>query len=302
MTCLDEPYLGRAADPHPKLFSRIAAEGIYYPLNTTPQILKEFFSQMATAEVIVADDIVSFLASGDQDTSPWDALDTVTPPWSRIWIDYEYPSDKTMRFGALIINDRWATKETTGRAGITFCEGAHGRPPFIGAASAIIEYDHQGKLKGNILRGIPKEHTRWSDADRESWEINQHFHLGLVLAVLDFLHLKNATTEEQPIDRRHAKHCHRRFGTKQAGYTFRTVCIDSEPLRQYQRRIAESVRAGTMPLHKVRGTYTKYGAEHGRGLLFGKFSGKFFHRPHLRGKSENGIVHKDFKLRQPQLV
>ncbi len=42
-------------------------------------------------------------------------------------------------------------------------------------------------------------------------------------------------------------------------------------------------------LHGVRGHYATYGKD-GRGLLFGKYSGRFWIPPHIRGSKENGEV------------
>jgi hypothetical protein len=42
--------------------------------------------------------------------------------------------------------------------------------------------------------------------------------------------------------------------------------------------------------HGVRGSYHRYGPEYGRGLLFGKYAGRFWVPPHVRGSREAGEV------------
>ncbi len=53
--------------------------------------------------------------------------------------------------------------------------------------------------------------------------------------------------------------------------------------------------AGT-PLTSVRGHFALYGSEHGRGLLFGKLSGRFWIPQHARGGQEHGQSETDYRL------
>gem|GEM_PF-5100106 len=48
-------------------------------------------------------------------------------------------------------------------------------------------------------------------------------------------------------------------------------------------------------LHLCRGHMTEYGAN-GKGLLFGKYAGRFWISPHLRGSPKRGTIKKDYKL------
>ena len=52
-----------------------------------------------------------------------------------------------------------------------------------------------------------------------------------------------------------------------------------------------------MPIHGVRGHYSTYGAE-GRGLLFGKYAGRFWIPPHVRGSREAGEVTQSYQVEQ----
>lgn len=53
---------------------------------------------------------------------------------------------------------------------------------------------------------------------------------------------------------------------------------------------------GGIPLTTVRGNFKSYGPDYGRGLLFGKYSGRFWHPAHARGI---GVVARrhDYRLR-----
>ena len=49
----------------------------------------------------------------------------------------------------------------------------------------------------------------------------------------------------------------------------------------------------SVPIHGVIGHYATYGTE-GRGLLFGKYAGRFWIPPHVRGSKEAGEVQQKY--------
>ena len=55
-----------------------------------------------------------------------------------------------------------------------------------------------------------------------------------------------------------------------------------------------------MPRHVCRGHFAEYGPQFGKGLLFGRYAGRFFIPPHLRGDEKNGIVEKDYAVAAPE--
>ena len=65
------------------------------------------------------------------------------------------------------------------------------------------------------------------------------------------------------------------------------------------RRIGQATDGwqGIMPLHLCRGRHVEYTAERPR---FGRLKdgvGRFFISPHMRGKKENGEIHKDYNVK-----
>lgn len=64
--------------------------------------------------------------------------------------------------------------------------------------------------------------------------------------------------------------------------------------RSRKSRDLLSTRLNSMPLHVARGHFSHYGPEYGRGLLFGKYAGKFWIESHLRGSERIGIINKDY--------
>lgn len=57
---------------------------------------------------------------------------------------------------------------------------------------------------------------------------------------------------------------------------------------------------GGSPMHSVRGHFSEYGPKYGKGLLFGKYEGRFWIPQHARGSSEHGVDVHDYKLVEPQ--
>lgn len=56
-----------------------------------------------------------------------------------------------------------------------------------------------------------------------------------------------------------------------------------------------SASRGT-PLTSVRGHFALYGSEHGRGLLFGKYAGRFWISQHARGDKKHGVSENSYKI------
>jgi hypothetical protein len=50
-----------------------------------------------------------------------------------------------------------------------------------------------------------------------------------------------------------------------------------------------------VPLTSVRGHFATYGQD-GRGLLFGKYAGRYWIPQHARGSAEHGVVAQEFRL------
>lgn len=62
-------------------------------------------------------------------------------------------------------------------------------------------------------------------------------------------------------------------------------------------RSTSGERQGGTPLTSVRGHFACYGERYGRGLLFGKYAGRFWIPQHARGEREHGEIDHDYRLR-----
>jgi hypothetical protein len=113
--------------------------------------------------------------------------------------------------------------------------------------------------------------------------VTQHYILGI----------KNIVLEDQKIeDRSLTKRLLKMRGSGQAVY--KTLVVQ-KPGTQYKG--SPGLPLGAMPFHGVRGHVRDYGPKYGKGLLFGKYEGRFLIPPHTRGDEANGVVDKDYEVR-----
>lgn len=67
--------------------------------------------------------------------------------------------------------------------------------------------------------------------------------------------------------------------------------------RSTRRDKTPGVPVGASRLTKVRGHFAHYGPDYGKGLLFGKYAGRFWHPAHAYGDETVGEAHHDYTLR-----
>lgn len=117
---------------------------------------------------------------------------------------------------------------------------------------------------------------------------------------LILLGCKNVSLRPRDNDPTQVRRAVKRHGFASHGYRYHVLVVKPAGARSD----APGIEIGTMPRHVCRGHFQHYGpaAVHGhedgqdRGLLFGKYAGKFFSPPSLKGKTENGTVEKDYAL------
>lgn len=107
------------------------------------------------------------------------------------------------------------------------------------------------------------------------------------------------TRSVDPAKERRPRHVQRELVRRDQVPTERYHVLEIGPIgTRRANRVLLSERLNSMPLHMARGHYAYYGnsPEHpyGRGLLFGKYEGKFWIESHMRGSKNNGIVVKDY--------
>lgn len=118
---------------------------------------------------------------------------------------------------------------------------------------------------------------------RERWDMA---HL-VLLGALNFLNCANVDLVEPRRTRGESRRI--------ARYGCRVHEIAVRPLGRHTRGQGNEGEAA-VPLTSVRGHFRRYGPEYGRGLLFGRLSGRFWVPQFARGAEEHGLDEHDYRL------
>lgn len=106
------------------------------------------------------------------------------------------------------------------------------------------------------------------------------------------LSCKNVSLQPHQTDPKQARIAAKRHGGSPDDYRYHTLVV--RPPGAKSNTPPQDI--GTMPRHMCRGHFSEYGPEFGKGLLFGKYAGRFYIPPHLKGNADNGTVEKDYKI------
>lgn len=111
----------------------------------------------------------------------------------------------------------------------------------------------------------------------------------VLLGALNFMNCRNVALIEPKRERHVAKRIAR------TGVSVHTINVF--PTGVSAKNEAERGDKVGTPLTSVRGHFACYGPEYDRGLLFGKYAGRFWIAQHARGSSEHGESIHDYRLR-----
>lgn len=133
-------------------------------------------------------------------------------------------------------------------------------------------------------RGVKGEAHEIGDPHTDAWDTATV----MVGAVLNFLGASNVEVAEpqraRPFRRRLAR----------TGVTVQTIVVRPPGKRRATSSEPRAIEAGEQVFSPVRGHWARYGVD-GRGLLFGKYSGKFWISAHVRGQDEGEL--RDYVLK-----
>lgn len=119
---------------------------------------------------------------------------------------------------------------------------------------------------------------------KERWDTA---HL-VLLGALNFMACVNVQVVEPARDRPTRRRLAR------TGVTVHELTI--VPISKSRRAGQAAVSGAGVPLTDVRGHFASYGPEHGRGLLFGKYAGRFWIPAHARGSKDVGEADSSYRL------
>lgn len=133
---------------------------------------------------------------------------------------------------------------------------------------------------------------RWTNCDVTGKVSNELWNgtLAVWLYSLNFLNCANvhAAVPERPRAER------RRVERASRGVEIHELVVTPKGRKPSARHAQPLVRSD-LPAHSVRGHFSEYGVN-GKGLLFGKHSGRFWVPQHVRGSIEHGEIEQRFTL------
>ena len=135
--------------------------------------------------------------------------------------------------------------------------------------------------------GVPLD-IRWvhmrPDIEMDTWR-NAEL---VVLGAVDFLNCRNVKIVEPKRPRIVQRRVDR------TGITVHEITVT--PIGTSTRTRRGPIAAGAVPLTSVRGHFAEYGID-GKGLLFGKLSGRYWIPQHARGSADHGVSEQTFNIK-----
>jgi len=195
-----------------------------------------------------------------------------------IYIEYDSAKHK-IKGDELFEHVRWGLRSE--------CFMKQGQDVFVYPWIDLIGVDKDGQ----ILRAPSIENHRWG-LDYTHDETQRGVWTGPIICALTaicFAHCKGAEVKEHQPSRQVRRAAERK---KEPVYSYRT--IDIGPASRVLKEEGDIATNGLgKALHICRGHFANYTAEK---PLFGKYVGTVYKPMHLRGKAENGIAAKDYRV------
>lgn len=156
-------------------------------------------------------------------------------------------------------------------------------------------FDFKTDVQGNPIIGSHRARVNTDAAEELGWEQAAEMAKLLYSPVCDTLMMlgcKNVSLAPKDNDPKQVRIATKRHGTNALGYRYHVLVVRPPGARSD----APAQEIGMMPRHVCRGHFAEYGPEFNKGLLFGKYAGRFYVPPHLKGDKKNGVVEKDYAI------
>lgn len=284
-----------------QLWKRILNEGLVVDEGCAHPDSDALINHIITSPQIVAPRPIDLEAADDGLPELDDHLN-ICLPFPQFWIEGPLRCDRgdNMLWGAMIVTTH--VSETEGfRFQAMLMQGCGLGPPAM-EGMLELEIDKLGNVKP--VERMPASFANWlcKQCEAENLEVQDVLRtsLRLCLSVLTILGCNNVSLEPREGDPKQVKRAIKRHGGDPSKYRYHVLVI--RPPGAKSNTPAQEI--GVMPYHRCRGHYQHYGlaCEHrhkdgrDRGLLFGKYAGKFFVPPTYKGDKKNGVVEKDYEL------
>lgn len=265
------------------LWKRILHQGILHPPG-----LEWLQNRIVVAPILLYNHV---WIGGDNYPYDWTKFTACSVPFVKsFWI--ECPTAEGVNVGALVTPIRLPQNDWR----IRILQVGYCGSRAIAGGACFVGLNKNGDLH-DASTGTLQFYGEVKQFIESSYEISAIDHaqgyVDMVLSVLLLMGCKNVEIEKRDPDRKQTRLAEKRFGPVSHGYRYHVlVCRPSFN----SSGSSSSIELGTTPLHLCRGHFAEYGPEFNKGMLFGKYSGRFYIPPHMKGDKKNGIVEKDYSI------
>jgi hypothetical protein len=220
-------------------------------------------------------------------------------PFNRIWIEGPLATsvepNATSRWGTFIQAER-SDENSNWMVMISGILGKTSEQPLYVGSYRFVADPNGTMIKESRQFVVDLEVSRRNGEEKvkESCRI----FCGLACDTLSLLGCKNISLKTNDNDPQQVGRAIKRHGGTPESYRYHTLVV--RPPGSKPGTPGQDI--GIMPRHVCRGHFSEYGHEFNKGLLFGKYSGRFYIPPHVKGDKKNGIVEKDYVIQQAEGV
>jgi hypothetical protein len=287
-----------SAEPIARVIADLCAGRVHNPLDDNPGLHKIALERVQGATVIDATAIYRSLADNPRPVYLYEDHPCIAPPWQNAAVCYanEHGNVLVMQSTATDFpeagrRELWEPAEPVDwqrvRWAVDTCVWLGGHSKALGGAMVTAGPVHVWR-SAVYEDGEPAD-LHWvrllSEYPLENWEMA---HI-VLLGALNFMNCRNVELVEPARER------HERKRLARLGVTVHTISVF--PVGRSTRSARRDEPSGLgVPLTSVAGHFAHYGPEYGRGLLFGKLSGRYWIPQHARGSVEHGQAETDYRL------
>lgn len=247
-------------------------------------------NEAARRRIVKLPIIVDRRPAVDDRTDAFQDFKNLSFPFTRFWL--EMP---TTHPGVTVGAEVGVEKDDDGfvvRAAV-FCASVRYPVHVIGC----LEFgcDTQGNVRNGLHTRIP---TLLLEADPDHAPKYVYMSAFMIADAMQMFGCKNVGLRQNDNDPVQVRRAVKRHGGKPDDYKYHTLIVRPPGARPDSP--GEDIGVGDTPRHLCRGHFSEYGPAFGKGLLFGKYSGRFYIPPHLKGDKKNGTVEKDYAIGTPK--
>lgn len=261
------------------LWKRILNEGLHLWAQQGRPRDEAAERSILTATIIVA-------PPSHQDEASWLDLRNVVMPFPRFWVETSIKDGSFSLVGALF-DVKQTVEGFSIRATCCLCG-----PDFSPELTGYVGFDLDASgtpIQNRFVCDVPPAFIESAGSEMAAQAAVSCPALAACLSLM-ILGCKNVSLEPRDNEPKQVRRAIKRHG--EGSYRYHVLVVRPPGARAN----SPGLEIDVMPRHVCRGHFSEYGPEFNKGLLFGKYSGRFYVPPCLKGNLKNGEVVKDYEI------